>query len=159
MSEFSSKELLALSRKEKNAQKRIRLLAVSYILEGKSRYKAAEILNVSRRSVNEWASHYFKFGLAGLDAKKQTGRPAYISNLEKQQLINFIHNKSQSTDGGRLTGQDIVTYIKKEFGVQYQLNSVYNLLKSLGFSWITSRSKHPKQDEQVQEDFKKNSGQ
>jgi hypothetical protein len=25
----------------------------------------------------------------------------------------------------------------------------------LGFSWITSRSKHPKQSEEAQEDFKK----
>ncbi|WP_102458604.1 winged helix-turn-helix domain-containing protein [Vibrio splendidus] len=25
----------------------------------------------------------------------------------------------------------------------------------MGFSWITSRSKHPKQSQQVQDDFKK----
>ncbi|WP_413251636.1 winged helix-turn-helix domain-containing protein, partial [Vibrio natriegens] len=29
------------------------------------------------------------------------------------------------------------------------------LLDHMGFSWITSRSKHPKQSKQTQDDFKK----
>ena len=36
----------------------------------------------------------------------------------------------------------------------YELSNVYRLLRELGFSWITSRSRHPKQDGQVQEAFK-----
>ncbi|MCP3908605.1 MAG: winged helix-turn-helix domain-containing protein, partial [Oceanicoccus sp.] len=55
----------------------------------------------------------------------------------------------------RLTGEDIVHYIHTEFGVHYHLNHVYKILKQLGFSWITSRSKHPKQSLQSQEAFKK----
>jgi transposase len=34
--------------------------------------------------------------------------------------------------------------------VKYHQNSIYNLLKSLGISWPTSRSKHPKQFKDVQ---------
>ncbi|QPL54095.1 winged helix-turn-helix domain-containing protein [Vibrio navarrensis] len=33
----------------------------------------------------------------------------------------------------------------------------YYLLDHMGLSWITSRSKHPKQSQEVQDDFKKNS--
>ncbi|WP_435277206.1 helix-turn-helix domain-containing protein [Psychrobium sp. nBUS_13] len=32
---------------------------------------------------------------------------------------------------------------------------MYRLLHQLGFSWITSRSRHPKQSDEVQETFKK----
>ena len=55
----------------------------------------------------------------------------------------------------RLQGTDIQTYIEREFCVAYELSNVYRLLRELGFSWITSRSRHPKQDGQVQEAFKK----
>ncbi|WP_101054062.1 helix-turn-helix domain-containing protein [Shewanella chilikensis] len=63
--------------------------------------------------------------------------------------------KAQSNEGGRLTGADIQQYISSEFGVEYHLNHIYKLLKGMGFSWITSRSRHPKQTQGVQNAFKK----
>ncbi|WP_369622264.1 helix-turn-helix domain-containing protein [Pseudoalteromonas distincta] len=53
--------------------------------------------------------------------------------------------RSTERQGGRLTDEDIVHYINIEFGVHYHLNHVYKILNQLGFSWITSRSEHPKQ--------------
>jgi len=46
-------------------------------------------------------------------------------------------------------------FIAENFGYQYHLSSVYKLLHRLGFSWVTSRSKQPKQSPGAQEDFKK----
>ncbi|MDF4656145.1 winged helix-turn-helix domain-containing protein [Vibrio parahaemolyticus] len=43
----------------------------------------------------------------------------------------------------------------KEFGKHYRPDSIYYLLDHMGFSWITSRSKHPKQSQLTQEDLKK----
>lgn len=62
---------------------------------------------------------------------------------------------SESGQRSRLTGADITDYIKKTFDIEYHPGSVYKLLHRLGFSWITSRSRHPKQSQQKQEDFKK----
>ncbi|WP_254618939.1 helix-turn-helix domain-containing protein, partial [Vibrio metschnikovii] len=42
-------------------------------------------------------------------------------------------------------GNDIHAYIVNEFGKYYHPDSIYYLLNHMGFSWITSRSKHPKQ--------------
>jgi transposase len=64
---------------------------------------------------------------------------------------------SESEQGGRLTGGDIIDYIKETFDIEYHPGSVYKLLHRLGFSWITSRSRHPQQSQQVQENFKKTS--
>ena len=64
-------------------------------------------------------------------------------------------NIQKNDKGGRLVGTDIQLFITENFGHQYHLSSVYKLLHRLGFSWITSRSKHPKQSLEVQEDFKK----
>ncbi|HAS6168858.1 TPA: winged helix-turn-helix domain-containing protein, partial [Vibrio vulnificus] len=46
-------------------------------------------------------------------------------------------------------------YIVNEFGKHYHPDSIYYLLNHMGFYWITSRSKHPRQSQQIQDDFKK----
>lgn len=133
----------------------MRLLAVSYFLGGMNRTKVALALRVGRRSVNNWVTAYLRDGVEGLASKKQTGRPSSLSESQYQQLSDFIQTRSQSEQGGRLTGQDIVNYIEVNFGRCYHLNHIYKILRKLGFSWITSRSRHPKQSTDVQEDFKK----
>ncbi|WP_111978053.1 helix-turn-helix domain-containing protein [Algibacillus agarilyticus] len=120
------------------------VLAVSYFLDGKNRAEIARILKVSRRSVNDWVSNYLASGLKGLETKKQKGREPYLSEQQQQQLREFITESSQSDCGGRLIGADIHAYIVEHFDINYHSNSIYRLLNSLGFSWITSRSRHPK---------------
>ena len=57
--------------------------------------------------------------------------------------------------GGRLRGEDIIQLVKDEWGVEYTLSGIYRLMKAIGMSWVSTRSKHPKQDEQAQQQFKK----
>ncbi|NYT46798.1 MAG: winged helix-turn-helix domain-containing protein [Candidatus Methanofishera endochildressiae] len=59
--------------------------------------------------------------------------------------------------GGRITGHDIRQLLDEQFQIKCCLNSVYNLLARLNIVWITVRSKHPKQDQTTQDDFKKTS--
>lgn len=46
--------------------------------------------------------------------------------------------------------KDIGEFIHTEFGFEYEGRIIYKLLHQLGFSLITSRSKHPKQNKEVQ---------
>lgn len=57
--------------------------------------------------------------------------------------------------GGRLQAKDIQSYIIDNFRIEYEISNIYRLLHHLNFSWITSRSRHPKQSEGVQTLFKK----
>ena len=91
-------------------------------------------------------------GLEGLQEKPRTGRPAFLTPRQKEQLSQFHKNEAENPSGGRLTGHDIHTYIVQEFGKHYHPDSIYYLLSHIGFSWITSRSKHP---DEIQEDFKR----
>lgn len=150
-----SKKLLALSRKESNARKRMRLLAVSLFFEGQNRTNIALRLNTARSSVNKWVSSYLESGLAGLDNKPISGRPANLTTQQQSEVKAFVLQHAESTDGGRLIAADIQKYITDNFNVKYQLGNVYRLLHSLELSWITTRSKHPKQSIEAQEAFKK----
>jgi transposase len=144
-----------LAKTHKSVRMRLRYLALAHFQEGHSRTQIAKFMKVSRTSVNKWISQYLQNGLDGLVDIKTTGRPTRLSKEQSEQLIKYITDASKSEQGGRLVGTDIQSYIANEFGYHYHLSSVYKLLHRLGFSWITSRSKHPKQSIEAQEDFKK----
>ncbi|MBB1420189.1 IS630 family transposase [Pseudoalteromonas sp. SG44-1] len=150
-----SKQLLALSRKEPNARKRIRLLAVSLFFEGENRTNIAKRLNTARGSVNKWVSNYLNNGVTGLNNKPIKGRPAKLTLQQLNTLSDYVKQSASSSEGGRLMGEDIAQYIYDQFNIRYHTDHIYKLLKKRGFSWITSRSKHPKQSKESQEAFKK----
>lgn len=50
---------------------------------------------------------------------------------------------------------DLQRVIAERFGVAYHERTVGKLLKALGFSHVSARPRHPKQDGEVVEAFKK----
>ena len=155
MSPFDHIDFKPLIAKETNSRMRVRLMALSHIKDGANKTQTARNLHVSRRIVNEWVKRFYAQGLEGLQEEPRSGRPCKLTNKQLTELSEYIRNNSIKENGGRLKAQTIATYISKEFKVQYSVFNIYRLLHQLGFSWITSRSRHPKQSEEVQEDFKK----
>jgi len=139
-----------------NASLKLRYLAVQKFHDGHSRTSIAKILNVSRRLVNEWITKYLSGGFDALALKLATGQPSRLSNEQKSQLKEYVISHAVKVQGGRLMGKDIQKYIQETFDVNYCVRNIYRLMKELGIVWITSRSKHPKQDPAAQEAFKKN---
>ncbi|MFS1458169.1 IS630 family transposase [Vibrio splendidus] len=138
-----------------NARLRLRLLAVSHFIDGKNRTEIASFLKVSRLSVNKWIKAYLDFGVEGLVEKPHTGRPSRLTIEQKKHLKEYVTSNAIKPEGGRLQGSDITQFILDEFDISYQPSGVYRLLHELNLSWITTRSKHPKQSEKAQESFKK----
>jgi len=138
-----------------NARQRLKLLAVSHFLEGKSRTDIATFLKVSRRSVNIWIKAYLHSGLIGLEVKPRSGRPHRLTPEQLANIKQYVIDNAIKSEGGRLQGKDIKEYIETTFGVTYQKTNIYHLLNKLNLSWITTRSKHPKQSEEIQASFKK----
>lgn len=155
MDSLKNTDFKALARKQKTVQMKMRLLALAHFQEGHSRTQIAKFLKVSRTSVNKWIKVYLEEGIQGLQEKPRTGRPAFLSSNQQKRLAKFIEEKAQNNEGSRLIAADIHAYIQQEFGKTYHSDSIYYLLKKMGFSWITSRSKHPKQSKERQEAFKK----
>ena len=138
-----------------NARLKDRYKVIVKFFELDSRVKTAKELNVSRRLVNEWVSSYLRGGFDALAIKKQSGRPSRLNSIQKKQLKQYIADNSIKPNGGRLMGRDVKAYIESEFDITYQKSNIYTLLHELNLSWISSRSRHPKQNEETQERFKK----
>lgn len=155
MTPFDHIDFKPLIAKETNGRMRVRLMALSHIKDGDNNAQVARNLHISRRSVNDWVKRFYENGLDGLKEKPRSGRPCALNESQLAQLSQYVRNNSIKENGGRLKAETLATYITQEFKVDYSIFNVYRLLHQLGFSWITSRSRHPKQSEKIQEDFKK----
>ena len=152
---MTSNELKQLANSSKNSRMRSRYLAVSHFVDGESRTDIAKYLKVARGSVNSWIQKYLDGGIDGLSAAEHPGRPGKLTQLQLDNLREFIEKNSVKPEGGRLQAKDIRLYIIDSYGIDYEVSNIYRLLRQLKFSWITSRSRHPKQDEGAQTLFKK----
>ena len=95
-----------LASQQKTIQMKMRLLALEHFKDGQSRTQIAKFLRVSRTSVNKWVQLFLAEGLQGLQEKPRTGRPAFLSPKQREQLSDYNKIEAQSSSGGRLTGND-----------------------------------------------------
>lgn len=144
-----------LARQTSRGQLRTRYLALYHFKRGETRTQIALYLGVARGSVNTWVSNYLAHGLDGLQDKSRPGRTHQLTAVQREQLREFIQHNAVKPDGGRLIAEDVRRYIRDTLQVDYELRNVYRIMHALGFSWITSRSKHPKQSQEAQDAFKK----
>ena len=119
---------------ERNVRMKLKLLAISHFLDGKSRYAIARYLKVSRSSVNRWVCAYLADGVIGLEEKPHCGRPIALNVAQQQQLKNYLDQALKPPHSKPIHGDDIQSYIVDSFGVRYEINSIYRLIKRLGFS-------------------------
>lgn len=133
--------------KEADAKQRDRYRSVIFAIEG---LKAEEIMAKVGRSktfVQIWCYRYRDGGIDALIPISQPGRPTKLSAHQEPQFIKRITAGPIEKDGVcTFHGKDIVRILEKEFGVEYSLFGVYDLLHRLGFSSLKPRPKHRKND-------------
>jgi transposase len=134
----------------------IRLLAMWKLQAGMTETELCTLIGKTHRSILKWRRSYEEKGLEGLlSMASGRGRKSKLSLNE--QLVDDIKTLQAQREGGRIRCQDIVTFVYEQYGCPYTRSGMYPLLHKLGFSWITSRSKHPKHDPEAITAFKKTS--
>lgn len=132
----------------------IRLLALWKIQSGISETSVCELLHKTHATIRKWRRTYEQEGLEAL-LRIRSGRGRKSRLLKTETLKKDIETLQEKRNGGRIRCQDIVEMVAQKYGVRYSHSGMYHILNRLNFSWITSRSKHPKQNSEAQEMFKK----
>jgi transposase len=145
----------SLSKSAPNRNSYQRLMILAYLKEGKTRVETARLLYISTQKVSAWLKRFTEAGLEGLEDKPRSGRPRTLDACQHDLLKEKIEKAQSELPGGRVRGKDIIQLIKDQWEVEYTLSGVYALLDHMGMSWISTRSKHPKQDADAQLKFKK----
>jgi len=143
-----------LYRQKGQARYGIRLLALWKLQAGMTESELCEMIGKTHKTILRWRRLYEAGGITSLlQMQKGRGRKAKID--QKEMLDEAIKTLTENMDGGRIRAQDLVNYFAEKHAVHCSLSGMYRCLHKLGYSWITSRSKHPKQNPEIIEDFKK----
>ena len=141
--------------KQRGQQKHgIRLLALWKIQSGITETKVCEMLGKTHATIRKWRQLYEAGGLEAL-LSISSGRGRKSKLTDKQVIEQILQAHHEEHKGGRIRCQDVLDMMSTRYNITYSQPGIYKMLHRLGFSWITARSKHPKQDKEVQEEFKK----
>ena len=133
----------------------IRLLALWKVQSGMSTKAVAALLGKTEKTVRLWRKSYEGGGVEALMSLAK-GRGLKPKIKDQETLKHDIQELQNSRKGGRVKCSDVINMLEKKYNRKYSMSGTYEILHRLGFSWITSRSIHPKSNPATQEDFKKN---
>lgn len=150
--------LAELVRSETNAKQRDRYRAVLLTMDDEVEREGDEIAGMIGRSprfVDEWVGRYRRGGgIAALVPKKQPGRRPKLTAEQEAKLKARLDGGPRDADGVcTLRGKDVCRIIEEEFGVTHTLGGIYDVLRRLGYSSLTPRPRHRKNDPAAMERF------
>lgn len=114
---------------------------------------------MDRQTLRDWVHRYNVEGLAGLENRKPSGRPAKLKEEQEQALIALV-------EAGPVAGVDKVVRwrridlrdkLAEQFDVTVHERTVGKHLAKLGYRRLSVRPHNPKADPQAQAVFKKTS--
>ena len=157
--DLTAVELRAASAKSRDTQAARRMLALALVLEGADRKTAAETCGMDRQTLRDWVHRFNAHGPAGLKDNRRRGNPRRLSAAQQAELTEIVETGPDRAVEGvvRWRRIDLQRVIEERFGVEYHERTIGKLLKALGFSHISARPRHPKQDGEVIQAFKKTS--
>jgi len=118
----------------------IRKRAIHMIKKGETRTRTAELLGVSRVSVNKWYASYQLKGLKGLHEKKRgrsEGEGKLLSQKQEQKIQEMILDKMPDQlklPYGLWTRAAVLELIKREFGIKLAIRTMGDYLSSWGYT-------------------------
>lgn len=114
----------------------VRREAISLSRQGVSPQQIAAALNRHVRTVYSWLEAARNQGMQGVAARIHPGAPPKLSDQQRDLLIGRLLQGAQahgfSTD--LWTAPRVQRLIREQFGVEYHVNYVPTLLKTLGFT-------------------------
>jgi len=146
-------QLRQQSRRQRDAKQRDRYRAILLALEGHEAPAIAQTLGRSRAFVQRWVYAYRDHGLEAIAPQRQTGRPPNLPPAKETPFkARFLAEPTEADGVCTLRAKEAQRILREEFGVEYTLGGVYDLLHRLGFSSLAPRPRHRKNDpEQMQQ--------
>ena len=113
---------------------------------------------MNRQTLHDWVHRFNEAGADGLLDKWSSGPQSRLSQEQFAELAEIVETGPDPISDGvvRWRRIDLQRVIRESFGVEYHERHVSTLLKKLGFPHMSARPRHPAQDGEIVEAFKKN---
>jgi transposase len=113
--------------------------------------KVASVFGVTRVTMMRWIKDFDKESIDGLVVRKGRGRKRIFNKNDEDKIYKIIKNNPN------ITAKELKKVIESDLLKTVGIATVYRLMRDLGFSYITPRPTHYKQDKKQADDFKKKS--
>lgn len=153
---YSSDQIRSLFRDDERYTIGIRLYAVYQVSLGKPSRVLEELYNTSFKQITNWVHQFEQGGIEGLRDKPGRGRKSQLSEEQYERVRQVLINETPENHGFNTvtwTGPLLIEYIKNEFGISYKKAQIYNIIKSLGFTYQKGKGTYPESDHLAQESF------
>jgi len=133
--EASRDGLLKAAREIPGALVGIKIAALLLTLEGQRPGWIAEVLGLTRQSLNLWMHKVNEQGLASLKPVKRPGRPARLTTKIRLELEGHLEKSPEEfgLNRTRWDGPTLVVHLKKEFGIQLKVRQAQMWIHQLGY--------------------------
>lgn len=157
--DFSAAEFRRLAKRSKDNNQSRRLLSLAAVMDGMNRTDAARIGGMDRQTLRDWVLRFNELGPARLLDRHGGGTKPRLSAAQMAELDAIVEaGPDRAKDGVvRWRRVDLKRVIKERFKVYFHERYVGKLLKRLGFAHISARPRHPGQDAEIMDAFKKTS--
>ena len=157
--DYTAGEVRRFAQRAKDAAQARRLLAIAAVLDGVSREGAAKIGGMDRQTLRDWVIRFNEQGADGLINIPSPGMPPKLNARHKAFLAGIVAAGPIPAIHGvvRWRACDLIMRLYEEFGLSVSDDTIYRVLKELGFSHVSARPKAYKQDAEAMEAFKKTS--
>lgn len=112
--------------------------------------KVSSVFGVTRATLFKWIKDFDNKSIDGLVISKGRGRRRVFSNADEFKIKKIIEKNPN------VTAKLLQKTIEDKLSIKVGIATIYRLMKRLGFSYITPRKYHYKQDKVEVDKFKKN---
>lgn len=154
---YSAEQIKALMNTDDKYKIGMRLYAVYQVANGNSSRKLEEFYQTSFKQITNWVHRFEKEGLEGLRDKVGRGRKPKLNEEQLSILKNTINEKTPLDYGyntATWNGAILLEWVKITFHIEYKKTQIYNILKSLGYTYQKAKGFYPESDPKKQECFK-----
>ena len=133
--EASRDSLLRAVREIPGAPAGIKIAALLLTLEGQRPGCVAEVLGLTRQSLNLWMHKVNEKGLESLKAVKRPGRPARLTAQVQRELEEHLEKSPEEFGLNRVRwdGPTLVVHLKSQFGIHLKVRQAQSWMHQLGY--------------------------
>lgn len=113
----------------------LKIAALMLVLEGQRSGWIAQVLGLTRMSLNRWIRAVNDKGIQVLVSKPQTGRPSRMTQSIAQQVEQHLEQSPQvfGLNRARWDGPTLVVHLKRHFGVKLKVRQAQKWMHQLGY--------------------------
>jgi transposase len=155
----TAQDLRRIASNLKDARQVRRVQAISLVMDGWSRAKAAAFACVDRQTLRDWVERYNECGVDGLVTLTSPGKPRLLTPSQAEELRQVVTNGPDLGKDGvvRRRCVDLVKQAAVRFCVRdVHPSTMAKRLRRLRLTKMTARPFHPKKNEAAQTAFKEN---